>query len=569
MTRRSGFCALTLTGLAAAFALTSCQTPAASGIASEVAEDVAPLQQLPETRFTVAEFADRIKTLASDEFLGRAPGSDGETKTINYLIAQARQIGLQPAFGNSYVQTVPMMESQTDLGTKLNLTTPAGKRSLSFSKDMVIGTTTGQPNVSLKNSEMVFVGYGVNAPELGWNDYAGLDVKGKTVVMLVNDPGFHTKDESLFEGRRMTYYGRWTYKFEEAARQGAAAAFIVHDNEGAAYGWQVVDNGWTGKQFDLTATDDPAPRLPIRGWLTQQAATQLFADAGLRLQDQYAAASRKGFKAIPLKSRASAELKTTVTRKSSQNFAAMLPGTKRPDEAIIYQAHWDHLGVHEGGKPGEDHIYNGAVDNASGVAAVMTIAEGFARAPVKPERSLIFFTPTLEESGLLGSAYFVAHPPVPLKKTVAVINIDAMTLAGKARNLVVIGNGSSELEDILKPYAAIQGRVLAPENTPQDGFYFRSDHFNFAKQGVPALYVKGGDDLLVGGLEAGRKLQESYRLNDYHKPSDDFRADWNLEGTYQDLQLLYAVGRELAFGDRWPLWYPTNAFRAKQDAMRN
>ena len=568
MNRRTGFFVTTLTGVAALFALTSCQTPAASGIASDVAQDIAPLQQLPETRFTVQEFADRMKTLASDEFLGRAPGSQGETKTIDYLIAQAKQIGLQPAFGNSYVQTVPMAESQTDLGTKLNITTPAGKRTYSFSKDMVIGTTTGKPLVSLKNSDVVFVGYGVNAPELGWNDYAGLDVKGKTVVMLVNDPGFHTKDESLFEGRRMTYYGRWTYKFEEAARQGAAAAFIVHDNEGAAYGWQVVDNGWTGKQFDLTPADDPAPRLPVRGWLTQATATQLFADAGLRLADQYAAASRKGFTSIPLKAKASAELKTAVTRKSSQNFAAILPGTKRPDEAIVYQGHWDHLGVHSGGKPGEDHIYNGAVDNASGVAAIMTIAEGFARQAEKPERSIVVFAPTLEESGLLGSAYFVAHPPVALKKMVAVINIDAMTLAGKARNLVVIGNGSSELEDILKPYAAIQGRELAPENTPQDGFFFRSDHFNFAKAGVPALYVKGGDDLLVGGLEAGRKIQENYRLNDYHKPSDDYRANWNLEGTMQDLQVLYAVGRELAFSDRWPLWYSTNAFRTKQDALR-
>lgn len=567
MNRRTGICAVAVSGVAALFALSACQTPAASGIASEAAQEVAPVQKLPEARFTAAEFADRMKTLASDEFAGRAPGSIGETKTIDYLIAQAKSIGLQPGINGSFVQNVPMIESETDLSTKLVLNTPAGKRTLSFSKDMVIGTTTGKPLVTLKDSDVVFVGYGVNAPELGWNDYAGLDVKGKTVVILVNDPGFQIKDENLFEGRRMTYYGRWTYKFEEAARQGASAAFIVHDNEGAAYGWSVVDNGWTGKQFDLTPADDPAPRLPIRGWLTQEAASQLFADAGLRLTDQYTSASRKGFKAIPLKSKASASLKTSIAMKSSQNFVAKLPGTKRPDEAIIYQAHWDHLGTNDG-SAGEDHIYNGAVDNASGVAAIMTIAQGFMRASVKPERSLIFFAPTLEESGLLGSKYFVAHPAVPLKNTVAVINIDAMAMLGKARNLVIIGNGMSDLEDTLKPYAAIQGRALAPENTPQDGFYFRSDHFNFAKAGVPALYIKGGDDLIDGGIARGREMLEDYRLNHYHKTSDEFDPKWNLEGAIQDLQVLYAVGHELAFSEKWPLWYPTSAFRGAQDALR-
>ena len=522
---------------------------------------------LPSTRFTEADFGDRVRALASDEFAGREPGTIGETKTIDYLIAQARALGLQPGNKGSFVQNVPMITSQADLKTTLQIKAGNKTDTLKFGDDMVIGTTTGQKAVDLKDSDMVFVGYGVNAPELGWNDYAGLDVKGKTVVMLVNDPGFHTKDESLFEGRRMTYYGRWTYKFEEAARQGARAAFIVHDNEGASYGWEVVRNGWVGKQYDLTPADDPAPRLPIRGWLTQETASKVFADAGLQLADQYRNASVRGFKPIALKAKASAALKTTVSTSSSQNFVAKLEGRTRPNEAIIYQAHWDHLGTQPDSK-GEDHIWNGAVDNATGVAGIMTIAQAFVAADRRPDRSIYFFAPTLEESGLLGSAYFVAHPPVALRNIAAVINIDALVATGKSNNLVVIGNGSSELEDILKPYAAAQGRRLDPENTPQDGFFFRSDHFNFAKAGVPALYIKGGDEMIEGGLDAGRAKQEDYRRNKYHKPSDEFDSSWDLAGMWQDLQVLYAVGNELAFSNRFPLWYPTNAFRGKQDALR-
>lgn len=568
----------TLVALALVAAGTSgCQTPAASGIAQQVASNQPASDAiLSPTPFTAQDFSARLQALASDEFGGRAPGSTGETLTLDYLIAQAKELGLQPGNGDSYTQTVPMVTSLTSPDTTLQLKTPKGSTTLKFPQDMVLGTTTGNPLVQLRNSEMVFVGYGVNAPELGWNDYEGLDVRGKTVVMLVNDPGFQTGDTSLFEGRRMTYYGRWTYKFEEAARQGAAAALIVHDNEGAAYGWEVVRNGWTGKQFDLPAADDPAPRLPVRGWLTQESARALFAAAGLDLAAQYKAASTKGFKPIPLKATATTTLKTTVSQSSSKNFVAKIVGTERPDEAVIYQAHWDHLGTHQGddahdhntAAPKEDHVWNGAVDNATGVAGIMTIAQGFARAGTAPKRSVYFFAPTLEESGLLGSAYFVAHPSVALNKIAAVINIDALIPTGKARNLVLIGNGASELEDILKPYAAAQGRELAPENTPQDGFYFRSDHFNFAKAGVPALYIKGGDDLIEGGLERGRAIQEDYRRNRYHKPTDAFDPSWNLEGVQQDLQALYAVGREVANSTTWPRWYPGNAFRKQQEALR-
>src|SRR5690606_16837360 len=384
---------------------------------------------------------------------------------------------------------------------------------------------------------LVFVGYGVNAPEQDWNDYAGLDVKGKTVVILVNDPGFHANDDSLFDGNRMTYYGRWTYKFEEAARQGAAAALIIHDDEGASYGWDVVKNSWSGPQFDLRAEDDPEPRVPAQGWISGDVARQLFADSGLELQEMYASANRRGFKAVPLKAKVSFDLRSTVAQKSSQNVIGYLPGTEAPDETVIYLAHWDHLGKHEGHDPdaGTDMLYNGAVDNATGVAGIIEIAEKFAAAP--PRRSVVFLAVTLEESGLLGSKYYVAQPSFPLEKTVGVINLDAMSVGGRARDVVVNGLGSSELEDILKPLAAAQQRSLVEEGNPAGGYYFRSDHFNFAKAGVPALYAKGGNDLVDGGTEAGKAAGEEYARR-YHQPSDEIHDGWKFDGIVEDLELL-------------------------------
>ncbi|RNF82920.1 M28 family metallopeptidase [Montanilutibacter psychrotolerans] len=524
---------------------------------------------------SAADFAAHVKMLASDEFGGRAPGSDGERKTIDYLKSEFERMGLKPGNGDSYFQTVPMVETTAAPATVLKLDVNGQTRELRFGPDMVVGTRTGLTEVKISNSDLVFVGYGVNAPELGWNDYAGVDVKGKTVVMLINDPGFHTKDAALFEGKRMTYYGRWTYKFEEAARQGAAAAIIVHDADGAAYGWQVVENGWTGPQFDLPAKTDPEPRLPAQGWITGDVARSLFADVGQDLDALYRSASVKGFKAIPLKAKLTLDLNSTISEKSSQNVIAMLPGSKRPDEAIVYMAHWDHLGDHghdadehgAAAPAGEDTIYNGAIDNATGVAGILEIAEAFAKQNPAPERSVLFAAVTLEESGLLGSKYYVAHPAVPLAKTIAVINLDAMPVIGKARDMTVVGYGSSELEDLLKKYAQEQGRVLHAEATPEDGFYFRSDHFNFAKAGVPALYAKGGDDLIEGGTDAGHKAQIDYRDNRYHKPGDAFDPAWKMDGVVQDLEALYSVGREVAGGDSRPNWYEGNAFRAAHDKL--
>ncbi|MCY7354101.1 MAG: M28 family metallopeptidase [Lysobacter sp.] len=510
------------------------------------------------------DFAEMVKTLSSDAFEGRAPGSIGEEKTVEYIKAQFERIGLQPGNSGSFFQTVPMTETAADEATTLKIAA-ATPYELKFGSDMVIGTRTGKTNVKIDGSEMVFVGYGVNAPELKWNDYAGVDVKGKTVVMLVNDPGFHANDDKLFEGKRMTYYGRWTYKFEEAARQGAAAALIIHDDAGASYGWDVVKNSWSGAQFDLRAADDPAPRLPAQGWITADAAKKMFGDAGLDLAAQYKAANTSGFKAMPLKAKLSVDLNSSIDEKQSRNVIGVLPGVARADEAVVYMAHWDHLGKHDD-EPG-DNIYNGAVDNATGVAGIIEIAGAFAAQNPKPDRSVVFLAVTLEESGLLGSKYYVAHPTVPLNRIAGVINIDAMSVSGKTRDITVVGFGSSQLEDILKPIAGQQQRALHAETNTAAGYYFRSDHFNFAKAGVPALYVDGGDDFVDGGKAAGEAAAKDYTENRYHKPADQYDAAvWKLDGVLDDLNAVYGVGRELTSSNAWPNWYEGNAFRAARDA---
>jgi Zn-dependent M28 family amino/carboxypeptidase len=551
--------------LAAAAALTACKGEDAPATAP-AADAAKPAGFAFKDALDPADFAEHVRVLASDEFEGRAPGTPGEEKTVAYLKAQFERMGLKPGNGDSYFQVVPMMETTADESTAMTLDVNGKPRTLAFGTDMVIGTRTGQQEVKIDGSELVFVGYGVDAPEQNWNDYAGVDVKGKTVVMFVNDPGFHSQDASLFEGKRMTYYGRWTYKFEEAGRKGAAAALIIHDTEGASYGWDVVKNSWSGAQYDLRAADDPAPRVPLQGWITGEQAKTLFADAGLDLDAMRAAAGKRGFKPVPLPAKASVTLKSTIAEKESRNVLALLPGSERPEEAVVYMAHWDHLGKHDG--EDGDNIYNGAVDNATGVAGILEIAEAMARG-AKPKRSALFVAVTLEESGLLGSKYYVAHPSIPLDRTVGVINIDAMSVSGRSRDLTVVGKGNSELEDILKPIADRQGRTLVEESNPAGGYYFRSDHFNFAKAGVPALYADGGNDLLEGGTAAGEAAGKDYNEHRYHKPDDEYDpATWKLDGTMQDLATLFEVGLALVHDTTlWPNWYKGNPFRAARDRM--
>ena len=514
------------------------------------------------------DFAAHIKVIASDEFGGRQPGSDGETKTVEYLRGQFQRLGLEPGNGNSYFQTVPMVETRADTATS-KMTIKLGDQSmpLSFGEQMVLSTRTGKTTVKVSDSALVFVGYGVNAPESGWNDYAGVDVKGKTVVMLINDPGFHNNDVTLFQGRRMTYYGRWTYKFEEAARQGAAAAIIIHDTAGAAYGWDVVKNSWSGSQFDLPAAEEPGPRLSLQGWITGEVASKLFAQVGLDVMALRDAAGKRGFKAVPLgNAKLEAELHNTISQSQSRNVVARLRGSKYPEEAIVYSAHWDHLGTHAD-EP-DDNIYNGAIDNATGVAGVLEIAEQFTVQDPKPERSVVFLFVTLEESGLLGSAYYAAHPVVPLAKTVAVVNIDAMPVVGLTRDLVVVGLGNSELEDVLRPITDRQKRVLTEESAPEKGQFFRSDHFSFAKAGVPALYAKGGVDHIEKGREYGISVIDDYTAKRYHKSADNFDPEWDLRGIVQDLNALYGVGKVLSTNRAWPNYREGNAFKAVRDASR-
>ena len=546
--------------------LIACQSPArnADNIAATQAATIKAKHGFgPEV--STEDLSMHIKVLASDEFGGRAPGTDGEEKTVTYLIQQFQRLGLKPGNGDSYVQTVPMIESLVSADSSMNITQKGHGRTLLMGKDMVMGTRSEKAEVKIDASDMVFVGYGVNAPEQNWNDYAGLNVKGKTVVMLINDPGFHAGDANLFEGRRMTYYGRWTYKFEEAARQGAAAALIIHDTEGAAYGWDVVKNSWSGAQYDLPISEDPEPRVPVQGWLTADSANELFKNAGLDFMKLRAAANQRGFKAVALNSQLSVDLKNSTKRSESRNVLAVLPGKTRPDEAIVYTAHWDHLGTHAD-EPG-DNIYNGAIDNASGVAGVLEIAEQFT--VNKPaDRSVVFLFVTLEESGLLGSKYYAAHPVIPLAKTVAVINLDAMTMVGPAKDLTVIGLGNSELDDWLASIATTQKRVLKQESSPEKGMFFRSDHFSFAKAGVPAIYAKGGIENLEKGSEYGQSVVDDYTIEHYHKGADNFDPNWDLRGVVQDLNALQQLGKTLANSDKWPNYREGNAFKKARDASR-
>ncbi|MDZ4348500.1 MAG: M28 family metallopeptidase [Xanthomonadaceae bacterium] len=563
---RSPFFAAALGLSALSLTLTGCGADTPNPAADTGAESAATGHTFGPD-ISAEDFSVMVETLSSDEFDGRAPGGRGEELTINYIRDQFQRLGLKPGNGDSWFQTVPMVETTADTETSLvSLDLGDSSRVLNFGGEMVLGTRTGQPSVSVEASELVFVGYGVNAPEAGWNDYEGLDVTGKTVVILVNDPGYHVGDENLFEGRRMTYYGRWTYKYEEAARQGAAAALIIHDDSGAGYGWDVVKNSWSGAQFDLPVSADPEPRLPLQGWITTEVAKELFAQAGLDLEAEYRAANSADFQAKPLAAKLDATVNSSIRQAESQNVLGLLPGSETPDEVVVYMAHWDHLGNH-GGQDGEDHIYNGAIDNATGVAGIIEIAEAFASGE-PPKRSVLFLAVTLEESGLLGSKYYVANPVLPLANTVATINLDAMSVYGPTSDFTVIGLGNSELEDILTPIAASQNRTLVEEGAPEKGFYFRSDHFNFAKAGVPSLYAKGGNVHVEHGADYISQRAAEYGANRYHKPGDEYDPNWDLRGLIQDLNALYGVGRELTDSGTWPNWYEGNPFRAAREASR-
>jgi Zn-dependent M28 family amino/carboxypeptidase len=547
-------------------ALISCLALCACKKVDTPAASAKPEIIVPE--LSEATMKDVTKELSLDSYEGRSPGSAGEEKTVAYLIEKYKAAGLEPGNGSSWTQDVPLVEITAKNVSPLSVTGKDGKAmSFAYGTDYVVGSYQEQPKTEVKDSEMVFVGYGINAPEKGRNDYAGLDVKGKTVLIMVNDPDFGTESlEGPFGGKAMTYYGRWTYKYEEAAKQGAAAALIIHDTAPAAYGWNVVNSSWTGTQFLAQSKDGGASNTKANGWVQKEVAQKLFNAAGQDLDKAMASAKVKGFKAIDLGLKSSLSFENDIAKKASKNIIGIMKGAKRPDEYVLYTAHWDHLGRCT--PVDGDDICNGAIDNATGTAALVALADGFKKAGA-PDRSVIFLAVTAEESGLLGSKYYAENPVYPLAKTVGGVNMDAFSMAGPAKNLTVIGMGKSELDTYLNAAAKAEGRTPEREPTPEKGFYYRSDHFSFAKLGVPMVYFEGGDDLVTGGKEAAKKVADDYEKNAYHSPKDEFNDSWDWSGVMADLKLYYRVGRMLAMTDAWPNWNEGDEFRAIRDKSRD
>jgi Zn-dependent M28 family amino/carboxypeptidase len=523
-----------------------------------------------QAAIVASDLASRTEALSDDRFEGRGPGTPRGEAAADWIAEEMQRLGLEPGAGGSYFQEVPAVSIALDPSrSRFEITSPDGTRALRYAEEVVFWTPRFDAELqSVEGAELVFVGYGVTAPDYGWDDFAGVDVRGKAIVVLVNDPGFVVGDDSLFKGRAMTYYGRWTYKLEEAARRGAAAVVLVHETLPAAYGWQVVRNSNTGAKYQLDVPDGNAQLPAVHSWVTTEVAQDLFARAGLDYDALRLAANRRGFRAVPMKGlRLGAVTQSSVERLKTRNVIGRIPGAERPDEVVLYNAHWDHLGVKESA-PGPDKIHNGAVDNATGVAAILEIAEAFAKAPVRPRRSLLFTSVTLEEQGLLGSEYLAAHPPVPPAQIVAAINFDSLRPQGPARDMTVVGSGASELEDVLARVLATHDRVPAPDPEPEKGSFYRSDHVNLAKVGVPTLYAGGGTDLREGGKVAGQAARDAYRTAHYHQPSDEFDPAWDLRGPVEDVEVSYEVGLEVSRSDQWPNWYRGNEFRAIRDASR-
>ena len=506
-----------------------------------------------------------IEILASDEFEGRGPGSAGGEKTKLYLKEEFKKMGLPSIKGDYYLE-VPLSKMTVDLNSSfLSISKNDKARILEAGPETVYWTKRVVEGVSVRTSELVFVGYGIVAPEYGWNDYKNLDVKGKTAVMLINDPGFWTEDPELFNGKSMTYYGRWTYKFEEAARQGAEAVLIIHDTAPASYPWQVVESSWAGKQIDLKREDMGRSRVKVEGWITSEVAEDIFGQANLDLKALKQAALKADFQSVEMTGLTlDAALNNKVEFSISHNVAAVKNGYKKPNEYILMMAHWDHLGIKED-QPG-DNIYNGAVDNASGTAGLLELANYFSN--IETERSLLFLAVTAEESGLLGSQYFAEYPPIKLSNIVAGYNFDASLPVGKTRDVIVVGYGASELEDILKAELDKVGRYIVPDPQPEKGFFYRSDHISFAKKGVPMLYADAGFDKIDGGKEAGRAFGDEYTAKYYHQPSDEYDPDWDLSGFADQLTLTTKMVKYLADSDRWPEWYEGNEFRSIREESR-
>src|SRR3954465_13907612 len=537
--------------------------------AQQAASPPLPVASMP--KIDQQKILEHIKVLSSDEYQGRAPGTKGEELSVKYIQDQFKQLNLKP--GNpdgTYVQKVPLVGITGTDAKPLSLTKGAQKQTLKWSDEVVAWTKHVADGASIENSEIVFAGYGVEAPEFNWDDFKDVDVKGKTIMVLVNDPAVpdpadpSTLDDEASRGNAMTYYGRWTYKFEEGARKGAAGILVIHETGPAGYPFSVVQ-GNLHEKFDLVTPDKNMSRANIEGWITLDAAKKILKLGGQDFDTLKKQAKTREFKPVPLGLKASMAIKNTLRTIDSQNVVAKLEGSdqKLKDEYVVYSAHWDHLGV--GAPVKGDTIYNGALDNASGVATVLEIARAFTTVQPQPKRSILFLMVTAEEQGLLGSEYYAKTPLYPLNKTVANVNIDGVNQWGRTRDFTVIGMGASDLDDYLKAAADEQGRVLRPDPEPEKGFYYRSDHFNFAKQGVPALDPDAGIEYVGKDAAYGKTKRDEYTNNDYHAPSDEVKPDWDLSGAVEDAQLLMAVGYRVANAEKIPEWKPGNEFKAKRE----
>jgi Zn-dependent M28 family amino/carboxypeptidase len=514
--------------------------------------------------FDIARFDRDVKTLADDSFEGRAPASEGEKKTIAYIEQQMKAAGLQPGGpGGKWTQDVPLLKSDIVGTPGLSLTIGGTARALTQGNEIAVRSAmNGQERVDLKGVPLVFVGYGVKAPERGWDDFKGADLKGKIMVVLVNDPDFEG-GEGDFGGKTMTYYGRWTYKYEEGARQGAAGVLVIHEYAPASYGWPTVKNSNTNTMFDIVRADPAAEHVPVEGWIQRDLAADLFKAAGMDFDAMKAAARKKDFKPVALNATLDASYAVKAEKIVSYNVIGRLPGKRHPQETVIYSAHWDHLGVGQPDAKG-DRIYNGAKDNASGIAALLELGRAFAKQP-RTDRSLVFLAVTAEEKGLLGSEYYGANPVYPLATTAGVINMDNILSDGKAKDYTISGVAKLGLLDMLVAEGSKLGRTYVPDPKTETGGFYRSDHFPMAKQGVPAISFKPGIDLDTGGVERGKALAAAYTRDRYHQPADEWQAGWDLSNMRPDLTLLYRTGRTLANSRSWPEWSPDSEFKAKRD----
>jgi Zn-dependent M28 family amino/carboxypeptidase len=535
--------------------------------ASALAADPAP-------RFDPQRLSQIVKTVSGDDFEGRAPATPAEGKTVDYLVAQFKAAGLVPGGDleggqRSWTQSVPLVKTEFRGTPQFTLQVGPQRDALVQGEQIAVrAALDGSTSVAVQQAPLVFVGYGVSAPERRWDDYKGVELKGKIAVVLVNDPDFEA-GAGDFGGKAMTYYGRWTYKFEEAARRGALGVLIVHETAPAAYGWATVKNSNTATMLYIERDNPAAVHPKLEGWIQRDVAVDLLRRAGLDFEAQKKLAQTREFQPQLLKD-ASLSAEYAIDRQVivSKNVVGRVEGRKRPGETVIYSAHWDHLGVGAPDAKG-DRIYNGAVDNGTGLAALIEMGRAFASAPKKPERSVVFLAVTAEERGLLGSEYYGAKPLYPLAKTVAVINMDALSPEGPARNFSTSGSAASQLQDLLVEQAKGFGLAYAPDPHPEAGYFFRSDHFSFAKRGVPALSFASGNDWVQGGLVAGEASSKAYTAERYHQPADEWRADWSFTGMAHDLPLLYRVGETLANSKRWPAWGAASEFRATREASRN